>query len=213
MYQNFELTTIDKLPGLLKWLPDLAGLNVTIPYKETVIPYLHSLDDAAKAIGAVNTITIENKKLKGYNTDYLGFTQSIQPLLLPTDTHALILGTGGSAKAVAYALQLLGISHQSVSRNPKEGELAYQDLTASIIQQHQIIVNCTPTGMFPNIDDCPPIPYEGLTDKHLLFDLIYNPPETVFLQKGTAVGARTKNGLEMLHLQADEAWHIWSETF
>lgn len=200
---------MDKLPGLLKWLPDLAGLNVTIPYKEQVLPYLDSLDDAAKAIGAVNTIVIQNKKLKGFNTDYIGFTQSIQPLLLPTDTHALVLGNGGSAKAVAYALQQLGIQHQQVSRQPNQGHLLYSDLTPSIVGQHTIIVNCTPLGMFPHLEQCPDIPYEAITAQHLLFDLIYNPPETLFLQKGRLAGARTKNGLEMLHLQADEAWRIW----
>ena len=196
VYVPLEIATIDALPT--NW----DGYSVTIPYKEAILPYLSELDDTARAIGAVNVV----KGRKGYNTDWIGFVKSIRPLLLPTDRKALVLGTGGAAKAVVYGLKQLGIEAETVSRHKG---LTYADLKAEAMQEWQVIVNCTPVGMWPKTDECPQIPYEGLTEAHLLFDCIYNPEETQFLRHGRERGARTKNGMEMLLRQADEAWKIW----
>ena len=210
-YENFPIEDISGLPSLIKSHPDLIGLNVTIPYKEQVIPFLDELDPTAKEISAVNTIKISEGKLKGFNTDVYGFMQSLLPLLETFHTHALVLGTGGSAKAVAFGLKKMGIDFHFVSRNPEmQNELGYADLDKDLIRLHKIIVNCTPVGMFPNVDEWPPLPFEYLTPSHLLFDLIYNPEETLFLKKGKSHGAKTKNGLEMLQLQAEKSWEIWN---
>ncbi len=182
-----------------------------------MIPFLDELEETASEVGAVNTIKIERdstageaQKLKGFNTDVFGFMQSIMKLLLPVHTSALILGTGGSSKAVAFGLKKMGIDFDFVSRNPDEKELRYEDLNRDVMKHYKIIINSTPVGLFPNVDNFPPIPYEFITPSHLLFDLIYNPEETIFLQKGRARGAQIKNGLEMLQLQADKSWEIWN---
>ena len=184
----------------------LDGMNITFPYKQSVIPYLDRLDETANMIGAVNVIY----KRVGYNTDCLGFMESIRPLLRNYDTRALVLGTGGAAKAVCYGLTKLGITPTLVSRTPKEGMLGYDELTDNVMTAHTLIVNCTPLGMLPDIDSCPPIPYEKITARHLLFDCVYNPEETLFLSKGKAQGATIHNGLDMLTGQAQAAWKIWT---
>ncbi len=184
----------------------LDGMNITFPYKQAVIPYLDCLDETANMIGAVNVIY----KRVGYNTDCLGFMESIRPLLRNYDTRALVLGTGGAAKAVCYGLTKLGITPTLVSRTPKEGMLGYDELTDNVMTAHTLIVNCTPLGMLPDIDSCPPIPYEKITARHLLFDCVYNPEETLFLSKGKAQGATIHNGLDMLTGQAQAAWRIWT---
>ena len=213
-YLNFEIPNIKDLKTVLKDNPELNGLNVTIPYKEQVIPYLDDLDEDARLIGAVNVIKftkgIFGKKLKGYNSDIIGFTQSIQPLLQPHHQKALILGTGGASKAVYHGLKNLGLESIFVSRTHKADDmLTYEELTPEIMAEYTIIVNCTPVGMFPKVDFCPNIPYELLTPNHLLYDLLYNPNVTLFMKKGEAQGAVVKNGLEMLLLQAFAAWEIW----
>lgn len=207
-YEAYPLANINELPALLKTNPTLQGLNVTIPYKQQVIPYLDAIDDAAKTIGAVNCIKITDDKLTGYNTDWIGFTESLRPLLQTQHTRALVLGSGGGAKAVVYALQQMGIAHSIVSRTG--GDYQYIKLTEAIICQHTIIINTTPLGMYPHVDDCPAIPYQYLSAQYLLYDLIYNPAETLFLQRGKDAGALTKNGYEMLLRQAEAAWAIWN---
>lgn len=213
-YENFDIETISEFPSILKNNPDLIGLNVTIPYKEQIIPYLDSLEKKAKEIGAVNTITISsNGKLKGYNTDCFGFKKSIEPLLKPHHKRALILGTGGASKAVAYTLKELNISYHYVSRTSNYlTEFTYSDLTESIINAHSILINCSPVGTYPNINEYPHIPYGGISKNHLLYDLIYNPLQTKFLAFGESKGATTCNGLKMLELQAKKAWDIWNLT-
>lgn len=210
-YVNFDLQYIEEFPDLVKNTPNLKGMNVTIPYKEVVMPYLDDLSDIAKSIGAVNTITVsEDKKLTGHNTDYYGFQKSIVPFIEVQHKRALILGTGGAAKAVAYVLKTLGIEYGYVSRNLREGiAFSYDTLNAEIIEDHKVIVNCTPLGTHPNIELYPDIPYEGVGPQHLLFDLIYNPATTQFLQLGEKRGATICNGSRMLELQAQEAWRIW----
>lgn len=215
-YLNFEIESITMLTKIICDNLSLVGLNVTIPYKETVIPYLDELDDTAKNIGAVNVIQIkrqENKLyLKGYNSDVIGFRDSIVPLLSPKiHKKALILGTGGAAKAVRYALESINIECRYVSRTPSENEYVYADLTKDIIDEYKVIVNASPLGTFPNIDQCPDIPYKLLTKNHLLYDLVYNPPVTKFLSLGAIQGATIKNGYEMLQLQALAAWGIWNK--
>ncbi len=211
-YENFDIETISLFPSIIKETSNLKGLNVTIPYKEVVIPYLDKINKKAKKIGAVNTIKITKKgKLVGHNTDCYGFKKSIEPFLKPHHKSALILGTGGASKAIAYSLKKLGIVYQYVSRKQSEGiGFTYDSLTEDAIKKHQIIINCTPLGTFPNIEDCPNIPYQAITDKHILFDLIYNPDETKFLKLGKQNNAVTINGLNMLRLQAEKAWSIWN---
>ena len=187
-------------------LDSLDGFNVTLPYKQAIIPFLDRLDETAQAIGAVNVVY----KRVGYNTDCLGFMESIKPLLRAYDSKALVLGTGGASKAACYGLRKLGITPTLVSRNPKEGQLGYKDLTPEIMAEHTIIVNCTPLGMYPDVESCPDIPYELISARHLLFDCVYNPEETLFLQKGKAQGATIQNGIGMLYGQAKEAWKIWN---
>lgn len=208
-YENFDIQSIDNLNQVLAE-KNLKGLNVTIPYKQEVIPYLTELDDQAAKIGAVNTIKITKKGLKGYNTDAHGFQKSLEPLLQTHHKNALILGTGGASKAVRYVLDELGISHTYVSRNKKEGQYTYDDLDQTIIQENTVIINCTPLGTFPKTEAKPDLPYQFIGDKHLLYDLIYNPEKTTFLQMGEAQGATICNGLQMLILQAEKAWEIWN---
>lgn len=214
-YVNFEIPTINELPNVLLSNPDLVGLNVTIPYKEQVISYLDELSPDAAAIGAVNVIKISRQKGKlkliGYNSDIIGFTQSIEPLLEPQHKQALILGTGGASKAVFHGLKKLGIESKFVSRTAREGMFTYEDLTPEVMAEYKVIVNCTPVGMYPRANEFPNIPYDCLTPNHLLYDLLYNPDTTLFMKKGADKGAVTKNGLEMLLLQAFAAWDIWNE--
>ncbi len=211
-YENFDIPEITSFPEIIKNNPNLKGLNVTIPYKEAVIPYLDKLSKKARLIGAVNTIKITKKgKLKGYNTDYFGFKKALKPLLKKRHKKALILGTGGASKGVAYALDELGIEYTFVSREAKENAISYDQIKAETFNDFQIIINSTPVGTSPNIDAFPQIPYEFFTKKHIAFDLIYNPEETIFLKKAKENGAKTKNGMEMLAFQAEKAWEIWNK--
>ena len=217
-YELFPIESIEQLPDLLRGHPDFVGLNVTIPYKESVMYWLDELDQTAETIGAVNCIKIIDGKLKGYNTDYYGFQKSLLGLISPSGSvdkgslniKALILGTGGSAKAVAYALKELKIPYQYVSRHKSAHGLTYADLNETIMASHQLIVNCSPLGMSPNTEGCPAIPYECLGNQHFMYDLIYNPEETTFLKRGKERGASVKNGLDMLHFQAEKGWEIWN---
>ena len=218
-YQNFPLQSIDQLPDLLQSHPEIEGFNVTIPYKEQIIPFLDEIEDSASDIGAINTVKVThhaNKSwyLKGYNTDIYGFVSSLLPCLNPTFKKALILGTGGASKAVYHGLKQLNIEPTFVSRYRKKQsdtpQFTYNDLNREIIQHNLLIVNTTPLGMFPNTETCPAIPYEFLTEHHLLYDLVYNPPETLFLKKGLDQHTKTANGAEMLRLQAEKAWEIWN---
>ena len=210
-YLNFDIQDIKEFPEILNANPGLIGFNVTIPYKTAIIPFLDELDDTAREIGAVNTVRIlKNGKLKGYNTDCYGFEHSIKPLLKKYHTKSLLLGTGGASKAIQYVLEKLHIEVTFVSRTPNgSNQIKYQDLNEEFIKENLIIVNCTPLGTFPNVANAPDIPYPFLTSNHLLYDLIYNPSETAFLKNGSLKGAITKNGLEMLELQAEKAWMIW----
>lgn len=215
-YINFEIPSIKEIKDVLKENPNLNGLNVTIPYKEQVIPFLDDLDEDARQIGAVNVIKFSKGrfgrlKLKGYNSDIIGFKQSIEPLLTESHRKALILGTGGASKAVFHGLKQLGVGSTFVSREPKEFCITYDDITPKMMEQYTVIINTTPAGMFPNINACPNIPYNQLTSDHLLYDLLYNPDETLFMKKGKEKGAVVKNGLEMLLLQAFAAWQIWQK--
>lgn len=215
-YLNFEIPTIDDFIEVVESNPDLKGLNVTIPYKEQVINYLDELAPDARQIGAVNVIQIIRQpkgkvKLVGHNSDVIGFTQSIEPLLKPHHHKALVLGTGGASKAVFHGLKSLGIEPTYVSRTPKDPSyLTYSQLTPEVMAGHTVIVNTTPLGMYPKADACPDIPYDLLTADHLLYDVVYNPDETLFMKRGQAQGATVKNGLEMLLLQAFAAWEIWN---
>ena len=209
-YNNFDLETIEDFEEL-KNTTQLSGLNVTIPYKQEVIPYLDAIDSEAQEIGAVNTIKIKNGKLTGYNTDHFGFENSLKPHLKPHHKNALILGTGGASKAVAFALKKLGIPFEYVSRSQSPAvKYTYELLSKKGIGEYQIIINCTPLGTFPDVTKCPQIPYDQITSNHLLFDLIYNPEETLFLEQGNKKNATTLNGLEMLSLQAEKSWEIWN---
>ncbi|MEO8794564.1 MAG: shikimate dehydrogenase [Daejeonella sp.] len=225
-YQAYPMPNLSELPHLIKDNPDLCGLNVTVPHKIGVMYYLDKIDPAAKEIDAVNCIKIVNQhpveaffagelsslqvRLEGYNTDAYGFEMSLKPLLHNHHLKAIILGAGGAARAVAYVLNKLGISYKSVSRRAIKKQMSYDQLTPEIIKDRLLIINTTPVGTFPQIDQAPEIPYEYLTSKHILYDLVYNPEETEFLKRGREHGAVTKNGLEMLHLQAEKAWEIWN---
>jgi shikimate dehydrogenase len=211
IYDIFELQSIDELPDLIATHPDLKGLNVTIPYKEQVLTFLNERSVVVQEIEACNCIKIINGKLHGFNTDVIGFKNSLQPKLKPHHKKALILGTGGAAKAVKYALKELEIEYLLVSRRKEFGDLGYEDVDDEILKQYTLIINTTPLGMFPNMNDDPPIPYEFLTPQHFLFDLVYNPEKTKFLQHGEKQGAQIANGHEMLILQAEESWRIWNE--
>jgi shikimate dehydrogenase len=209
-YDNLDFQNIEDFPKFIKQNPTISGLNVTIPYKEAIIPFLDKLSKRAIEIGAVNTIKItKSGKLKGFNTDYIGFQKSIEPLLNVNHKKALILGTGGASKAVAYALKQLEIPYLFVSRNDIGDAIGYNQINEKTFEEFQIIINCTPVGTFPNTNSCPEIPYEYFTTNHLAFDLIYNPAETLFLKKAKEQGAIVKNGLEMLTLQAEKSWDIW----
>lgn len=215
-FLNFELASIVEFSAMLQQHAYIAGLSVTIPYKEQIFDFLDEIDPQAKEIGAVNCVRITwvDKKpyLKGYNTDLIGFTESLKPLLKNHHTKALVLGTGGAAKAVAHALKLLGIAFRYVSRHPQgTNHVGYGDIDEAIMEEYKLIVNCTPLGMFPKVDNCPDLPYQFATSDHLFYDLTYNPENTLFMQNGAKYGAVTKNGLEMLHLQAEAAWKHWNE--
>ena len=211
-YINFDIPYIEELPALIAATPTLAGMNVTIPYKEAVLPLLDLQSDALMAIKACNTIKIlPSGKLKGDNTDYIGFRDSLIPYLQPHHNRALILGTGGASKAVAFALSQLGIPFLLVSRESSAIATSYDELTKEIIENHSLIINTTPLGTFPKTEAFPPIPYQWITSQHLLYDLIYNPEKTTFLAKGATQGATILNGYPMLVLQAEAAWKIWNE--
>ncbi len=215
-YTNFEIPTINDFPKVIVANPTLSGLNVTSPYKEKVISFLDEVDKDAAAIGAVNVIKFERNKgklkLVGYNSDVMGFTRSIEPLLESYHTKALILGTGGASKAVSHGLKKLGLSTLFVSRNKQNDQtITYKELTPELMDEYKVIINCTPVGMYPKADLCPEIPYELLTPRHLLYDLLYNPDTTLFMKKGNEHGAVVKNGLEMLLLQAFGSWEIWNK--
>lgn len=210
-YQNFDIKKIEEFPEIFKKTPHIKGLNITIPYKEEVIDFLDELDDEAKKIGAVNTIKIlEDNKLKGFNTDAYGFENSLKPFLKDHHIKALILGTGGASKAIDFVLNKLEIETLFVSRQPeKDNHILYKKLSKDIFKEYTIIINCTPLGTHPDIEKHPDIPYQYLTEKHLLYDLIYNPSQTTFLKKGKEKGCITCNGQKMLKLQAEKAWEIW----
>ena len=214
-YELFDLADINELPGLIKKYPDLRGFNVTIPYKEAIIPYLYKLDSLADVVGAVNTVKVlRDGRLIGFNTDVYGFAETLYEVFggdrakLPKA--ALVLGTGGASLAVHFALRELDVHYTVVSRSVIKGDYLYEELTPEIILAHPLIINATPVGMAPNINEAPMIPYEAITSEHILFDLIYNPEETLFLRYGRERGATTVNGMKMLHTQADAAWEIWN---
>jgi shikimate dehydrogenase len=209
-YELFPIETIDAFPGLWETYPALAGINVTIPYKEAVTPFLDDCSEVVRQIGACNCIQKVDGRLVGHNTDVIGFERTLQAHLLPHHTHALVLGTGGAAKAVVYVLQKLGISMRCVSRIPAAGQIAYEDIDHRFVQQYPLIVNTTPLGMYPAVEQCPPIPYAGIGPGHLLIDLVYNPPQTRFMKQGEQHGAVTCNGEKMLVVQAEESWKIWN---
>lgn len=214
-YELFPIASIDQFPHLIETHPALAGVNVTIPHKISVMQYLDHLSDEARAIDAVNCIQIQRQPgatpiLTGYNTDVYGFEQSLKPLLRNHHSQALVLGNGGAAKAVFYALTRLGITYKVVSRTPGAGQWGYDGLTPDIMDTHTLVINTTPLGTHPNVSECPDIPYTMLSDRHLLYDLVYNPAVTEFLRRGQNQGATTKNGLEMLELQAERNWEIWN---
>lgn len=212
-YENYPLQHIGELPALLSAYPLLEGINVTIPYKQQVIPFLHDLSDAAATVQAVNCIDLRHGNAKGYNTDVIGFEKSLLPLLTPYHTQALVLGTGGAARAVAYVLRKLNIAYEYVSRrkDPSHHICTYDELDAAMMEQHTLIINTTPLGMYPQVNTFPDIPYDHLNETHLLYDLVYNPSETLFLQKGAERKAAVKNGHEMLILQAEASWEIWND--
>lgn len=215
-YDLFELASIEQFPDVLAQTDGLRGLNVTIPHKQAVLPFLDELDpQSAGRIGAVNTIkiTADGRKI-GYNTDYYGFRQSLERWLAarsvaPASLSALVLGNGGAAKAVTTALTDLRVAYRLVSRRATGPDFTYEQLTAEVLQHHRLVINTSPVGTYPHVDEAPALPYDALTPQHLLYDLVYNPAETLFLQQGAAAGAATHNGLPMLHLQAEKAWEIW----
>jgi shikimate dehydrogenase len=215
-YLNFELDTIAKFPSIFKGNENICGLNCTIPYKQQVMQYLDEIDEETKIVGAVNTIKpirIDgNLRLKGFNTDIIGFERSLRPMLSEKHTKALILGTGGASKAIKHILSKLGIDFISASIEEElfENEIRYEQITGEVISERRVIINATPLGTYPKVDNCPNLAYEYLTSEHVLFDLVYNPEVTLFMKKGMERGAKVKNGLEMLHEQAIAAWEIWN---
>jgi shikimate dehydrogenase len=213
-YENFPIASIEALPALIAAHPDLKGLNVTIPYKEAVIPFLTYQNEVVKETSACNCIKIENGELSGYNTDVIGFERTLSKFLLPIHNKALILGTGGAAKAVAYVLKRLGIEYKYVTRKSDAGDpshISYQQLTDAHVSEHLLIVNTTPLGMYPDTERAPAINYELVTPRHYLFDLTYNPERTLFLRNGEQKGATIQNGYDMLVIQAEESWNIWND--
>ena len=216
VYENFEIPSIEALDEVIGANPELKGLNVTIPYKEKVIPYLDSITPEARAIGAVNVIKVthegRNTKLKGFNSDVIGFTKSIEPMLdKKWHKTALILGTGGASKAINFGLHHLGLETVFVSRYERPETIQYDKITPDVVKEYNVIVNCTPLGMYPKTEECPQLPYEAMDSHTILYDLIYNPDETLFMKRGAQYGAQTKNGLEMLLLQAFASWEFWHE--
>ena len=216
-YINFEIPTIEALPEVLASNPELKGLNVTIPYKEKVISFLDSVSPEARAIGAVNVIRVTHKGndiiLKGFNSDVIGFTKSIEPMLEKKwHKKALILGTGGASKAIDYGLKALGLETVFVSRYERPGTIQYGNITPEVVKEYNVIVNCTPVGMYPHSEECPQLPYEAMDSHTILYDLIYNPDETMFMRRGAQYGANVKNGLEMLLLQAFASWEFWNDS-
>ncbi|MEM1119280.1 MAG: shikimate dehydrogenase [Bacteroidota bacterium] len=215
-YELFPIPSIENLPQLIDSQPNLLGLNITIPYKQAALPYLDAISEEEEKVGAVNTIKFVDGQLKGYNTDVYGFEISLRKLLATAaiplqEMNSLVLGTGGAAKAVVYVLEKLGITPQLVSRSAKASQITYEDINAECMAKHQVIVNTTPLGMSPNVDTAPNLPYEHLTDQHFLYDLVYNPEVTKFLQMGLNHGTPIMNGLEMLYLQAEKSWSSWTE--
>lgn len=210
-YENYPIEHISQLQDLIKNTPNLVGINVTIPYKKEVIPYLTQVSPIVQNIGACNCILLRNGARIGFNTDVPGFKHSLEPYLQPHHQRAIVLGTGGASAAVVYVLAQLHIPFIVVSRKAGEGTISYEQLTEKMMHSHHLIINTTPLGTFPNITDCPPIPYSGITSKHHLYDLVYNPAETVFLQRGKSQGATVQNGMDMLIEQALESWRIWNE--
>lgn len=216
VYENYEIPNIDALAEILDSNPELKGLNVTIPYKEKVIPFLDSISPEARAIGAVNVIRVTHRgnktELKGFNSDVIGFTKSIEPMLdKKWHQKALILGTGGASKAIDYGLRTLGLETVFVSRYERPNTIQYKTITPEIVKEYNVIVNCTPLGMYPKTEECPDLPYEAMDSHTILYDLIYNPDETLFMKRGAEYGANVKNGLEMLLLQAFASWEFWHE--
>lgn len=216
VYENYEIPSIDELPEVLSSNPELKGINVTIPYKEKVLPFLDSISPEARAIGAVNVIRVSHKGnktlLKGYNSDVIGFTKSIEPMLdKKLHRKALILGTGGASKAIDYGLRNLGLETVFVSRYERPGTIQYKNITPEVVKEYNVIINCTPLGMYPKTEVCPELPYEAMDNHTILYDLIYNPDETLFMKRGAEYGANVKNGLEMLLLQAFSSWEFWHE--
>ena len=217
-YLNFEIPSIEEFPNIIKNNPTLKGLNVTIPYKQQVMQYLDDISEEAKAIGAVNVVKCQlstvncQLHLTGYNSDVIGFVNSIKPLLKPHHKKALILGTGGASKAIHYGrTKKLSMETLFVSRTAREGMITYEEVTSEVLKEYEVIVNCSPVGMYPHVDECPALPYEAMNENNLLYDLVYNPLETLFMKKGAAQGATVKNGLEMLHLQAIASWEFWEK--
>ena len=210
-FDNFPLENIQDFQQVIKHYPDLSGLAVTIPHKTAVIPYLTELDPDAAAMGAVNCLKPTPNGWKGFNTDWIGFRDSLSAELKPFHQRALVFGTGGSSKAITYALQQLGISYQLVSRQPGPGLITYDDLRQPGWEDYLVWINCTPTGTFPNVESALPLPFDRITPRHYLYDLVYNPPRTVFLQQGAAAGATVRNGQDMLIIQADFNWKIWNQ--
>lgn len=215
VYERYELSQIDLLPEIIASNPELCGLNVTIPYKQQIMQYLDELSEEAREIGAVNVVKVthngKNVHLKGFNSDVIGFSRSIEPLLEKHHKKALILGTGGAAQAIDYGLKQLGLETIKVSRYERPDTIQYDKITSDVIKEYKVIINCTPIGMYPNTEECPNLPYEAMDSQHLLYDLIYNPDTTLFMKKGMERGAVVKNGLEMLLLQAYASWEFWHE--
>jgi shikimate dehydrogenase len=215
-YKAFPLAALDELTSLLGKYPELEGLNVTKPYKQMVLNYLNSVEGKAYKIGAVNTIKIKfldkGPHLKGFNTDIKAFEQSLEPFLSKEHQHALILGSGGASKAVLFVLEEFGITYKLISRNPGENRITYEELTKSHVRDCNLIINTTPIGTYPRTEEAPPIPYDAIEPAHFVYDLVYNPSETLLMQKAKAQGATVKNGQEMLELQAEESWRIWNDS-
>ncbi len=214
-YDNYEIERAEELREVVRMNPELRGLNCTIPHKQAIMPMLDWISEEARAIGAVNVIRIRRNeegepRLEGFNSDVIGFRESIKPLLSQEHRKALVLGTGGASHSVCYALTQLGIEWKLVSRSKRANMYTYDELTSEVVKEHKVIVNCSPVGMFPHTDEAPQLPYDAIGKGHLLFDLIYNPAETLFLQRGAERGATVKNGQEMLELQALESWRIWN---
>ena len=210
-YENFDIESIEEFPKILQEIKKLRGFNVTIPYKESIIPFLDKLDNEAEKIGAVNTVKIKKSgELVGYNTDHYGFAKSLEPFIPFQNKTALVLGTGGASKAIKYVLDTFQFQYQTVSRTKSSHTITYQEINQEIIENYCLIINCTPLGTFPEVDAYPKIPYHLLSKQHILFDLIYNPPQTEFLKRGFAAGARVCNGLSMLEHQANKSWAIWN---